>query len=73
MGNFNGLYMLSNGMKIFKFSVQVSSAGGIAFGVATFFILIIIAGFLIFYLHKNPSIEEEDTNLGKQKGIIKKT
>ena len=71
MGNFSGYSILSNGMNIFKFSAEISSAGGIVFGIGIFFILLIIAGFLIFNMLKNPSILDEDSNLGIQKGIVK--
>ena len=72
MGNFNGNYMSSNGIKIVKFAAEINSSGAIALGIGVvFFILLIIAGFLIFNILKNHSILDEDTNLGKHKGIAK--
>ena len=70
MGNFCGNYMSSNGIKIVKFAAEINSSGAIALGVV-FFFLLVIAGFLIFNLLKKHSILDEDTNLGKHKGIAK--
>ena len=62
--------MSSIGIKIVKFAAEINSSGAIALGVV-FFFLLVIAGFLIFNILKNHSILDEDTNLGKHKGIAK--
>ncbi len=79
MGNIDCFAIISNGIKVIKFSSTISPlVGGLALGII-FLLLIIIGGFFIYRLFKthNNDIEDEedftdeDRSLGKNKGIVK--
>ena len=75
MGTLDIIGLVTADFNIASLSLQISTAGGIVIGIVVFFLLLVIAGFLIFkYINKSNEDEDidEDRILGENKGISKK-
>lgn len=75
MGTLDIIGLVTADFNIASLSLQISTAGGIVIGIVVFFLLLVIAGFLIFkYINKSNEDEDidEDRILGENKGISQK-
>lgn len=75
MGTLDIIGLVTADFNIASLSLQISAAGGIVIGIVVFFLLLVIAGFLIFkYINKSNEDEDidEDRILGENKGISQK-
>ena len=71
MGSLNVVGLTSSSLNIGFLSAEIAPACGIIFGIIILFILIIIAGFLLFkYVKKFPNYDE-DRAIGFNQGIAK--
>ncbi len=74
MGTFNVLGLATANFNIATLSLEISLAGGIIIGLVVLFLILVIAGFLIFKLinyDKDKDIDE-DRILGENQGISQK-
>jgi uncharacterized protein YpmB len=73
MGNFNIIGLTTAEFQVASMNAEISILGGSIIGISIF-LLIIIAGFLIFKMSKNPKeydTDDEDRIIGANKGISK--
>lgn len=73
MGNLNITGLTSNILNIGTLNLELSLAGGIIFALILFFILLIIAGFVVYKLIDNFEDKDRDNNedriIGENRGI----
>ena len=71
MGSLNLIGLTSSSLNIGFLSAEIAPTCGIIFGILIIFILVIIAGFLVFKYIKNIPEYDEDRAIGVNKGIAK--
>jgi len=73
MGNLNITGLTSSILNIGTLNLELSLAGGIIFALILFFILLIIAGFVVYKLIDNFEDKDRDNNedriIGENRGI----
>ena len=73
MGNLNITGLTSSILNIGTLNLELSLAGGIIFALILFFILLIIAGFVVYKLIDNFEDKDRDKNedriIGENRGI----